>query len=515
MRLRNSLKRYLQPSYLIFLLIFFHLIGNLVWLQLNSTPPPWDEAAHTRGSLSYYHIFTELLSGRFQPEYILVTITDPYGPLLKILAGLFMLILYPDIRIAQFIGTLFFVASIYLVYRIGVDEYKNIKIGLVAAFLYSFFAGVVNQSHYLSLDIGLSFFICLFYFALTKLTAEKTLRNKVLLALIVALATLTKIQALFYIPILCAVYLLLQTSGTRKKIFYFLGSSYFLGIIFTLPWIVVSLHSLSIYYANASIAETGDPISLFSPLTWAYYTIELVKWTLNDLVFFFILPAILIVRKVNKPTSLFFLFSLFTYIILTLFPNKDIRYMYPTLPFIAVLLAYFLVQLVSKSRFFGFAILFIVSVLIAFGYSQSFFSFPNKIAWYNQFNSSKYPFEQMVFDLRKELNGRFQQIIFLPDYQYINGNSFEMYLKLYNVQNAQMVNIISLSPENLEQELQKYSYFYIPLTNTEEVVRSEETGKRNLISDYAMGLTKMGKAAVIGIYQLPMENTVIQLVKRI
>src|SRR3989338_4166339 len=160
MRLRNSLKKYLQPSYLIFLLIFFHLIANLVWLQLNSTPPPWDEAAHTRGALSYYHIFAELLSGRWQPEYILVTITDPYGPLLKIIAALSMLILYPDVRIAQFIGTLFFVATIYLIYRIGEDEYKSIKIGLTAAFLYSFFAGVVNQSHYLSLDIGLSFFIC-------------------------------------------------------------------------------------------------------------------------------------------------------------------------------------------------------------------------------------------------------------------------------------------------------------------------------------------------------------------
>ena len=120
----------------------------------------------------------------------------------------------------------------------------------------------------------------------------------------------------------------------------------------------------------------------------------------------------------------------------------------------------------------------------------------------------------MVFDLRKELNGRFQQIIFLPDYQNMNGNSFEMYLKLYNVQNAQMTNIISLSPENIDSELKKYSYFYIVSTNTEEVVRSKESDKRNLISNYVTQLTRTGKAEILGVYQLPNESTTIQFVKR-
>ena len=147
-----------QPEDLLFILLIFHLIGNIIWIKLNNAPPAWDEAYNTMRSLDYMHVFENLLLGKFDTRAFIDVFIDYYGPLIRILVAFSLLIFSPQIKLAQFIATPFFLGTIYLIYLLGKILYKNEWIGLFAAFLFSFYQVVYDNSRWLLLDIPMTFF---------------------------------------------------------------------------------------------------------------------------------------------------------------------------------------------------------------------------------------------------------------------------------------------------------------------------------------------------------------------
>jgi hypothetical protein len=73
------------------LVLFFHLVGNVVWITLNQSPPSWDEANHIRRSVQYTYFIQDFVAGK--PDWGMAwdSFQDGYGPLVRIITGIFML----------------------------------------------------------------------------------------------------------------------------------------------------------------------------------------------------------------------------------------------------------------------------------------------------------------------------------------------------------------------------------------------------------------------------------------
>ncbi|HNQ31213.1 MAG TPA: hypothetical protein PKJ68_01885, partial [Candidatus Woesebacteria bacterium] len=104
---------------LLLLVLFFHLVGNVVWIALNQSPPSWDEANHIRRSVQYTYFIQDLLAGK--PDWGMAwdSFQDGYGPLVRIITGIFMLFAGVGVVQTQIVSTLFFLATIVAVYLLA------------------------------------------------------------------------------------------------------------------------------------------------------------------------------------------------------------------------------------------------------------------------------------------------------------------------------------------------------------------------------------------------------------
>ena len=133
----QKLKSLVQPQFLLWFLLGFHLCGNLLWLYLNNMPPLWDEAGHTRDAVIYYNIFSDVLSGKIDWFYLQEVLHNFYPPLVKVIAGALMLFLYPDIKMAQFVGTLFFLGTLVMTYKLAGYIFNSKYTAFLSAFIFS------------------------------------------------------------------------------------------------------------------------------------------------------------------------------------------------------------------------------------------------------------------------------------------------------------------------------------------------------------------------------------------
>src|SRR3989344_7984076 len=189
----------IQPIDLLLLLLFFHLVGNIIWIKLNNAPPAWDEAYNTMRSLDYTHVLENLLLGKFDMRGFVDAFVDYYGPLVRIMTAIILFLFSPHVKLAQFMATPFFLGTIVLVYMIGKELYKNEWTGLFAAFLFSFYQVMYDNSRWLLLDIPMTFFTLLSVYFFIKSNYFEDRKYTILSFIATMLSVLTKFQGFIYL----------------------------------------------------------------------------------------------------------------------------------------------------------------------------------------------------------------------------------------------------------------------------------------------------------------------------
>ena len=163
----SAFLKIIKPKYLLLALILFHLVGNIVWILLNNSPPRWDEASHTTRAFNYAYFIESLSVGKPNLNLFTKTFSDAYAPLISMITGVLIYFL-PSIKLAQFVGTIFFLLTTISVYLLGKELAKNSWVGLLAATIFSFYQAVYDNSRWLLLDIPLTFFVTLSFYWLLK-----------------------------------------------------------------------------------------------------------------------------------------------------------------------------------------------------------------------------------------------------------------------------------------------------------------------------------------------------------
>lgn len=468
----------LQPSDFLIILLLFHLVGNVIWMKLNNAPPAWDEAEHIRYSLYFKSHLENFSKGNFVNLSNFINLFNfTYRPFIRLFTAIILIILIPSIKIAQSVGTLFFILAIISIYSFTKVVSKDEWVASVSAFIFSFYQAVYGYSRGLLLDLALTSFVVFSYYFLFKSMFFKNLKYTFLFFITSSLVVFTKSQGFIFL-IFPIVYAFVWNLKREKKVYF---KNFFIASLALLPvflWFLFNFKEMSQYYQFGIRPELDDPTILQNITTWFHYLKLFINFQITPLFFLcfvFLLPLFL-KSKVNH--KYFIVLNLiFYYIFFTIIPNKDMRYLFPSLSvFTAIIFAISLCGLKEKYKLKGEILLWIIIFFNIFMYlSLSFGLFATKsirkqvnlpklgeIIYINftdypvkKFDPYEWPNEQIV----KYLGGLRRdtvEVISSIDTEKINISNLELYKVLNNVTKVNFINPFAIKEFKSDDELFTY-----------------------------------------------------------
>ncbi len=342
---KHEKKRKQSWRYGIFLglLILFHAIANLSWIYLNKNPLDFDPIGHTLISInSAEYIKTHIFTFNLR-EFM--TISPAYPNFTHIASILLIFIFGNSWKVIECTGTIFFLITILGTYLYVKEISGKPKIAFLSAFFYSFFVSVVQYSRFHMLDIPLTATIIFTMYFWERLKKTGTYNYLYASAVAFAFAELTKWHAIvfLFVPAL----FLLRWVFKHKKLHsprFLMHVIMCIGIIIviTLPWYYYNFENFMRLGAINFRGEADDPHNMLSSVNILFYTRLIINYQMQLvglLIFLYSFVKIILKKpsymKVSLLTTLFS-YAFFTFLVI----NKNIRVLFPIMPFIAFVLAY-------------------------------------------------------------------------------------------------------------------------------------------------------------------------------
>ena len=352
---------YLNRTYLILPLIIIlgfasRIIGinfGLPFLYHNDEPIVVNYAlAYGRGDfnphffyvppfLSYF-LFSEylvyfalgMISGVFNSllDYQFLYLTDPSS---------FYLI--GRISIGVVTGTL----TIFLLYLFG-KRFFSEKIGLLSAFFLSLTFLHVRDSHYIYFDIPLTFFSLLTVYFIFKFMDTKATRDLIVTSIAIGITTAIKYNGvLVIIPVTLAYFLLFVKEGRCLKEILFDKRLYIIPLVSGLSFVICNPFSV-IDFRQFFHDMTSMPMSPPGVLYHLKYSLRLGMGTpllilcLGGIIYAFI--------NLQNKVVVLLVFIGVSYAVLCYSSQQAERYVLPIIPFLILIGAWFLAEILSKFK---------------------------------------------------------------------------------------------------------------------------------------------------------------------
>lgn len=343
------------------ILVLFHLVANSIWIYLNQVPPAYDAGFHTVLSMRSFD-YIKGFPGNFSIAEFLA-ISKYYPPLSHIIGTLFVWLGNYNYQFIQLTGTVFFSLSLIMMYIYTARLTKNKATAFLSAVLFSFFYLEFRESRSHMTDMPLTFFVIggLYFFE-----QSDNLRSRIFsifFFVFFSLAFLTKWTSLifFLFPVFRVGIKLLKKDGIAKRD---IVKNIFLGLIITLvfclPWYYVNLKTIVQIAQVTSTPELDDPSILFSQDNIFFYLRQLIIFQISFIGFLFFIISIIrlnIVRRYTNILKILIVQIVVGYIFFTFFiGNKNVRFLFPMMPFIAIVMAMGLVDIrnrIGKSLLIG------------------------------------------------------------------------------------------------------------------------------------------------------------------
>lgn len=299
--------------------IIFLVVGNILWLSWDKSPPAWDQAAHLKGVVNS----NLWLRGKFWGGFVeLVKSFWGYPPLIYFLGGVWSLLVGTSVVGISFLNTLFLIAGVVGIYKLSG---KN----LLAAVLFSLFPVIYDVSRNMLLDLALTVWVIWgLYFWLK--------RKDLGWLLMLVLASLTKLNGFIYFA---PMVLMSVWENYKSREFWaraWLG--FMLYFIMVAWWWSVNFQAIFQYLTGlAGQGEAAtDPMNLLSIFTWIHYLKLFFLQQIGPIVGI-IFGLSLFWVDFSRPKNKKLLWWLVaTYVIFTIIKNKDFRFTMPLLPVVAL-----------------------------------------------------------------------------------------------------------------------------------------------------------------------------------
>jgi 4-amino-4-deoxy-L-arabinose transferase-like glycosyltransferase len=361
----------------VLVLIAFHVIGNMIWIYLNNVPPASDAGLHTVLSLR----FTEYIKTNLFNFNIIdfLKISNYYPPFTYLVGAFFGFVGNYNYKLIQFTGTLFLSLTFIFLYLYTSFKFKNRFLGILAIFFFGFYIYIYKESRDHMTDIPLTASYLAGLYFLEKSENFSRFKQTVFFFISFAIAFLTKWTApiFFFIPL---VYKLLKVKINKKIIARNIAFGLIVFLFLVSPWYMVNGQNILTLVKVYGAAAADNPQHMLSLENILFYPKLIIMFQLSFIgTLFFLLSCFLLLRnKEGKNWTEIGSIILFNYLFFTFFiGDKNVRILFPIMPFFALIMAYELKEIVSKSNYKIFSFLpgFIVCYYL-FSYFILSFGFP-------------------------------------------------------------------------------------------------------------------------------------------
>lgn len=456
------MKRFGTWELLLFGLLLFHLVSNSLWILINNAPFPWDQAAHASLALQ---AATHIKSFQL---FSLVQISNYYPILIHTIAGIFLFLFGPSLKLTQVISTLFFTGTLVIIYLYFKELSKSHKIAFLTTCLFSFFPMVFHYSKWLMLDIPSvgSIFLTLYFWEKSDMLINRKYTILTFISLgIVMMIKWTGILFLI-IPLFLTIRNFVKSPQKKKKLISIIYGIVLFFII-VLPWYITNLQQFIFLSKINIVGEQGVDANILSIANFTRYIDEFInlQTTPYFTITFVVCSAILLFKKWPRKYYVFSMIAL-AYLIFTFISNKDGRYTMPILPFAAFVVVYGLERLNKTYKFAGnvlisllFGILFayyllltirppaIEGTFVSFNMRLIRFDFINFNDWLvTKYDRSNWELPTMLNDLEKASQNKPVSVVVSLEDPHLNTETMQTYLAVQQYQ-KQLTNISFTTPD--------------------------------------------------------------------
>ncbi len=325
-----------RPVFWLGSLCLFHVVANIIWLTWDKTPPAWDQAAHIRSVI----LANQWLTGHFWGNFVdLVRAFGGYPPLIYLIGGVWSLVFGTGVAQITLLNSIFLIGLLAGLYWLVVEIYKDEKLALATAVLFSFIPVVYDISRNMLLDLPLIVWLVwgLYWLVKSKYLFDFKLGLGWWLCLVAASST--KINGfIYFLPmVIWAIYHWFKTDELRV-----LRNLMVYGVVYLVivgSWWVVNWQNIYSYLTG--LAGTGekltDPMNLGDWRTWVHYFRLMLLHQLSPVPTIIWVVSLLAVNKVRfRKISFLLFFGVANYVIFTIVKNKDFRFTMPILPVVAL-----------------------------------------------------------------------------------------------------------------------------------------------------------------------------------
>ncbi|MFC1790482.1 phospholipid carrier-dependent glycosyltransferase [Patescibacteria group bacterium] len=532
-----------KPVHLLVLLCLFHLVGNLVWVSLDNRPPDWDAAAHTLFAFRFGRFFKSLSQFSFRGDFLKAAVADPYGPLARAIGGLFVFLFRLQPGEVQFLGTIFFLGNLILIFLLGRQLFQDDWVGFWGAFIFSFYLFVYEYSRWFLLDLPLLFFLLLSIYLLLKSDFFKKEKLTWWAVLVATAVVLVKLQGAAYLvwPFGWGLAVILKRKD--KQALKVVAKAGLIGMGLMSVWLLITGKELVQYFNLAVKPEPGvDPFLLNRLETWFYYLGTFLNYGASFLPFLvYLLPGLIFLFKGEKRVFLAGNVALY-YLLFTIFPNKDFRYVFPVLPFLSLMIAWGTVWLLKRGGSFRLIWTGLV-VLQIFLYLTLSFGFPfrrgmsirfllpgfNDIQVWRTVDYPVYLFDRRQWPNQaviRDLYSLYQQsqnqegplrVLLIPNYKHFNDNNLRMEMTNLDYDDKILLDRaywkLKFAPiTEFQEQVASYQYVLYTPGKTGPAYQFDQEVIKQIQADVTRHLW-LNKAEVVKKYPLP-NNEEVWLVKK-
>ena len=415
-------------------LIFFAVAyGCILAIDLGSKSMMWDEVTHFTGGL---------LLSRGQVG-LWVWTNSFYPPVYDIVAAAYFVVGGPSVFAGRLVAVTFSVFSVFVVYEIA-NRLYNGKTALVAAIFFGVMPGVVFLSRMAMIETLLLFIfsLCMLFFFNWIRTNRERDRMLSITALVVGVAV--KYQMLVVVPIIMLLGMYFwkrdYLKTELKRSFRLPRLAIVLAAIITVAAVAYVLLSSgllnTLFYAiREGTAEKAvysvrypTPIFYFIEMTWA----DNIMHPVSLLLYLTGLAGIgLFVYRKRREDKFLLLWFAVIYLVFTLIPNREWRYITIAFPVLAIAAASLLVTAIDRigkigqtakkslSRKWGTKLA--AAILIAFTATSVYFSCSDAYVWVNA-NQFQVPVDQATYYAAQNLDQNQTIVVACPT------NRFTMFM---------------------------------------------------------------------------------------
>lgn len=529
------------PLLLLCLIVTLVTTSNLIWAYLNQVPPFYDTAGHTVLTYIYVQLFQgNLVADNLQKFFQF----SPYYPPFMFIGSSFIPLLFGfTYKYLQYWAVIFISISTLFLYLYTKKLTKNSWWALFSASFFIFFPHIWEQSRYFMLDLPLTTFILISLYFLEKSQYLKKPLPTGLFFVFASFAQLTKWYAGIYlaIPFLFALYTSFKRSKISRKIWIQLGIYLGLASLFIFPWYAANFQRILNDLALFSKPDFGDPTHIFSLKNLTFYLILLINYQVVSIQFIWLIISLILWVKSKLASKSYFLLQIISiYGFFTLVGNKNLRYLMPLLPFLAIIMGYGLYKIYRQSRRLGIFLWTVFLILNLTLFSINSFGFPIVLSFQTtlklhpkldsiflldtssktipyRFQKSSWSPQIIIDDLAKQTKNQKTLILVVANNPHVSVAglevfSLEKYLNLHFRRVPFDVNQSLQTDESIQGFLSKYNYLIVP---NQYVAPQGQINSQNLeaIRTYILS-GKTRDYALIKTYQLPNQDILYLLNKK-